>query len=267
LTAWFPSITNYDLALIRWAFETTGALAGELAVSDGPAAVLRMRRSHRSAEAAHVEKRPLPSLHRHFSHLMAIHRCSIRWENGPADQAIIKASLADLEAKGTAAWCGYSFSWLANLAARARDGEKAERALQIFSEAFCLRNGFHCNGDQSGKGYSNFRYRPFTLEGNFAAAAGLQEMLLQSFWQDHPRLPAIPTSWKDVLQDAAPKGPSPPPSDGMVPQRSVGGERGSAALESLRWSFPGMPSNVGGKDLIMDTSPDRRSSSLCRAIA
>jgi alpha-L-fucosidase 2 len=130
---------------------------------------------------------------------MAIHPLGlIRWENGPADQAIIKASLAELDAKGTSAWCGYSFSWLANLAARARDGEKAERVLEIFTRAFCLRNGFHCNGDQSGKGYSNFRYRPFTLEGNFAAAAGLQEMLLQSYSGTIRVFPAIPASWKDV---------------------------------------------------------------------
>jgi alpha-L-fucosidase 2 len=130
---------------------------------------------------------------------MAIHPLGlIRWENGPRDQAIIKASLADLDEKDTKAWCGYSFSWLASLAARARDGEKAEKALEIFSTAFCLRNSFHCNGDQSGKGYSDFRYRPFTLEGNFAAAAGLQEMLLQSYSGTVRVFPAIPADWKDV---------------------------------------------------------------------
>ncbi len=130
---------------------------------------------------------------------MAIHPLgTIRWENGPEDRAIIKASLDNLTDKGTTWWCGYSFSWLANLAARARDGEKAEKALEVFSTAFCLRNSFHCNGDQSGKGYSNFRYRPFTLEGNFAAAAGLQEMLLQSYSGTIRVFPAIPAAWKNV---------------------------------------------------------------------
>jgi alpha-L-fucosidase 2 len=142
---------------------------------------------------------PLPASHRYFSHLMAIHPLGlVRWENGAEDQATIKASLAELEEKGTSQWCGYSFSWLANLAARARDGDKARKALEIFSSAFCLRNSFHCNGDQSGKGYSNFRYRPFTLEGNFAAAAGLQEMLMQSYSGTIRVFPAVPADWKDV---------------------------------------------------------------------
>jgi alpha-L-fucosidase 2 len=34
LTAWFPSVTNYDLALIRWTFEKTGELARELGQAD-----------------------------------------------------------------------------------------------------------------------------------------------------------------------------------------------------------------------------------------
>jgi hypothetical protein len=130
---------------------------------------------------------------------MAIHPLGlIRWENGPRDRAIIEASLVELEEKGSTWWTGYSFSWLANLAARARDGVAAERALEIFSTAFCLRNSFHCNGDQTDKGHSSFRYRPFTLEGNFAAAAGLQEMLLQSYSGTIRVFPAIPEAWHDA---------------------------------------------------------------------
>jgi len=206
LEAWFPSITNYDLALIRWTFEKTAELAKEVGegresehwqrvLSEMPDLAI----DPKTSKLLVAKDYPLPFSHRHFSHLMAIHPLgSIRWENGPRDQAIIKASLADLDEKGTKAWCGYSFSWLASLAARAHDGEKAERALEIFSTAFCLRNSFHCNGDQSGKGYSDFRYRPFTLEGNFAAAAGLQEMLLQSYSGTIRIFPAVPAEWKDV---------------------------------------------------------------------
>jgi len=206
LEAWFPTITNYDLALIRWALGTAAELANRLG-KDRDAARWREVLSEMPQLALDSESRrllvaedyPLPFSHRHFSHLMAIHPLGlIRWENGPDDRATIKASLADLDRHGTGSWCGYSFSWLANLAARARDGEKAEKALEIFSTAFCLRNSFHCNGDQSGEGYSNFRYRPFTLEGNFSAAAGVQEMLIQSYSGTIRFFPAIPKDWKDV---------------------------------------------------------------------
>ncbi len=206
LDAWFPTITNYDLALIRWAFEKTAELAVEAGEPDEArrwkqvlGEMPELAIDPDSKKMLIAKDYPLPFSHRHLSHLMAIHPLGlIRWENGPEDQEIIKASLADLEQKGTPQWCGYSFSWLANLAARARDGDKAEKALEIFSTAFCLRNSFHCNGDQSGKGYSNFRYRPFTLEGNFAAAAGLQEMLLQSYSGTIRVFPAVPAGWKDV---------------------------------------------------------------------
>jgi alpha-L-fucosidase 2 len=82
--------------------------------------------------------------------------------------------------------------------ARARNGEKAANALRIFATCFCLPNTFHVNGDQSGTGKSRFTYRPFTLEGNFAFAAGLQEMLLQSQGGILRLFPAIPDSWKEV---------------------------------------------------------------------
>ena len=206
LDAWFATITNYDLALIRWTFETTAELAEDIGKTNDArrwrallAEMPQFAIDSQSKKMLVAEDYPLAASHRHFSHLMAIHPLGlIRWENGERDQAIIKASLADLEEKGTKWWTGYSFSWLANLAARARDGRKAERALELFSTAFCLRNSFHCNGDQSGKGYSNFRYRPFTLEGNFAAAAGLQEMLLQSYSGTIRVFPAVPPAWKDV---------------------------------------------------------------------
>lgn len=206
LEAWFPAITNYDLALIRFVFEKAAELAKAL---------------NRTQEAEHWQRRfgempelaldqetgkllvapgyPLLESHRHFSHLMAIHPLGlIRWEDGPRHQRIISASLAELKRLGTEYWTGYSFSWLANLAARARDGRAAEEALQIFATAFCLRSSFHCNGDQSGRGYSRYTYRPFTLEGNFAFAAGVQEMLLQSYSGTIQLFPAVPESWQDV---------------------------------------------------------------------
>ncbi|MGB2864067.1 MAG: glycoside hydrolase family 95-like protein, partial [Sedimentisphaerales bacterium] len=182
------------------------------------------------------------------------------------DQAIIKASMADLEKNGTSQWCGYSFSWLASLAARARDGKKAAKALEIFSTAFCLRNSFHCNGDQSGKGYSNFRYRPFTLEGNFAAAAGLQEMLLQSYSGTIRIFPAIPADWKDIsfktLQAEGAFLVSAELKDGLTHSVTIISEKGDLCrlenpFEQNEYELKGAAKNAVGKDgddLIIKTS-------------
>jgi hypothetical protein len=103
-----------------------------------------------------------------------------------------------MEKIGPAWWCGYSYSWLGNLYARAFDGEKAASALTDFANCFVLPNSFHVNGDQTKSGKSNFTYRPFTLEGNFAFASGLQEMLIQSHTGVIRVFPAVPAAWKDV---------------------------------------------------------------------
>jgi alpha-L-fucosidase 2 len=278
LTAWFPSITNYDLALIRWTLGTAADVADALGKSQDASRWRRVLAEmpeltlDPNTHALLVAKDyPLPASHRHFSHLMAIHPLGlIRWESGPRDQEIIKASLADLETRGTSAWCGYSFSWLANLAARARDGEKAERALQIFSEAFCLRNGFHCNGDQSGKGYSSFRYRPFTLEGNFAAAAGLQEMLLQSYSGTIRVFPALPASWKDAsFKTLRAEGAflvSARRKDGVTQQVEILAEKGGTLriespfpdTEYSAIRVPAQDIEEQGKDLVVRTSPGQK---------
>ncbi|MDP4206918.1 MAG: hypothetical protein Q8859_13090, partial [Bacteroidota bacterium] len=113
-------------------------------------------------------------------------------------QTIIRNSIHLLDSIGPANWCGYSYSWLANLKARAKDGDGAAKSLEIFAKAFCSENSFHLNGDQTKSGYSTFTYSPFTLEGNFACAAGLQEMLLQSYAGFIEIMPAVPTSWKDI---------------------------------------------------------------------
>jgi alpha-L-fucosidase 2 len=130
---------------------------------------------------------------------MAIHPLGeIRWENGPKDQEIIKNSLNLLDKIGPTFWCGYSYAWEGNLKARAKDGEGARIALYDFATAFCSTNSFHLNGDQTKSGKSSMTYRPFTLEGNFAFAAGVQEMLIQSYDGFIEVFPAIPESWKEL---------------------------------------------------------------------
>ncbi|MBI2433692.1 MAG: hypothetical protein HYV26_12570, partial [Candidatus Hydrogenedentes bacterium] len=203
--AWFSTITNYDLALIRFVFSAAAELADMLGNAEDAAhwrSVLAELPEWSLAEDGGMlvaPNYPLNESHRHFSHLMAIHPLGlIDLSHGEEEARIVRASLAHLKETGTDYWCGYSFAWLANLAARAKDGETAAQALETFAKAFVLRNSFHCNGDQSGQGYSKFTYRPFTLEGNFAAAAGLQEMLLQSHTGVIEVFPAVPKDWREA---------------------------------------------------------------------
>lgn len=114
------------------------------------------------------------------------------------DSALMTRSVRHLERLGTSEWTGYSYAWMGCLEARLRDGHRARQYLHDFARAFCLPNSFHVNGDQTKSGLSNLQYRPFTLEGNFAFAAGVQEMLLQSYEDVLRVFPAVPTDWKDV---------------------------------------------------------------------
>jgi hypothetical protein len=239
-TAWFKTITNYDLALIRWLFGATAEMAEALGETEdathwrGVLAEMPEFALGEDGKLLVAQGEALEESHRHFSQLMAIHPLGLIdiHDDTESDAArrseatalasppskgvpessragdvapqpftskqIIDATLADLDRLGTSQWCGYSFAWLGNLAARAGRADKAEQALETFASAFVLRNSFHCNGDQSGKGYSNFTYRPFTLEGNFAFAAGVHEMLLQSHRGYIEIFPAVPEDWEDV---------------------------------------------------------------------
>ena len=205
LTAWFQQNTNYDLGLMKSTFKMAAELAGELGLKSEAAHWRKILAEFGDfAVTPNNELKFAPSMaynqsHRHFSHMMAIHPLGlIKWEDGMQSQRIIKNSIHLLDSIGPAYWCGYSYAWLANMKARAKDGDGAAKDLQIFAKAFCSINSFHLNGDQTKSGYSKFQYRPFTLEGNFAFAAGLQEMLIQSYAGFIEIMPAVPADWKNV---------------------------------------------------------------------
>ena len=206
LEAWLTPDSNFDLALLRWHFGALSEMAqtlGETAEAQRWRAVLSklsglaFEPDTRALRIASDES--LQESHRHHSHMMAIHPLGLLTVEGSDQQrAIIDASLAQSDQLGTRNWCGYSFSWMACMAARANKPDAALRNLEIFVNTFISRNGFHLNGDQGGGLHSNFTYRPFTLEGNFAAGQAVHEMLLQS-WGGLIRIfPATPQAWQDV---------------------------------------------------------------------
>lgn len=205
-SAWFHETTNFDLSLIRWVYGTAAGMAGTLGYREDSVKWSSIEQEWPDLAISDEDNGllvapgiPLKESHRHFSHLMAIHPLGLLdWNNGPFDTRIINSSLAHLEKLGSDNWCGYSWAWLGSLYARAHMGTKAANALKTFATCFCSPNSFHLNGDQSGTGKSKMTYRPFTLEGNFAFAEGIQEMLLQSQNGRIQIFPAIPASWTNV---------------------------------------------------------------------
>jgi alpha-L-fucosidase 2 len=203
--AWFPEMTNYDLGLVRFTFEKAAELAGELGKADESKKwtdILSEWPEYDTESASgftYAPGFPYNESHRHFSHLIAFHPLGlVDISKGEKDRLVIDSTIKTLDKIGPDWWCGYSWSWLGNIKARAFDGEGAAEALRIFAQDFCLPNSFHVNGDQSGTGKSKMTYRPFTLEGNFAFASGVQEMLIQSHTGIIRIFPAIPKSWKDL---------------------------------------------------------------------
>ncbi len=214
--AWLRPNSNYDLMSLRMLFLALAEMADALGKGDE---ATRWKRASDQLGPYHVRAdgtlrlsadADLAGSHRHLSNLMGLHPFNlITAEGGAADARTISASLAEWDAMGTKAWCGYSFSWMSALRARVGQADEALRLLEIYAKAFILRNGFHANGDQTKSGYSNFTYRPFTLEGNFLAMHAVHEMLLQS-WSATPgtrdteviRLfPATSARWKDASFD------------------------------------------------------------------
>lgn len=203
--AWFSDMTNFDLGLVRWTFEKAAELAGELGKTEEANMWNKILGKWQQYDIdpetgfTYAKGFPYDKSHRHFSHLIAFHPLGlVDWSKGEKDQQIIKSTIKTLDKIGPDWWCGYSYSWLGNIKARAFDGKGASEALRIFATDFCLPNSFHANGDQSGTGKSKFTYLPFTLEGNFAFASGIQEMLIQSHTGIVRIFPAIPEEWKEV---------------------------------------------------------------------
>ncbi len=203
ISAWFTNNTNYDLSLMKYAFNAAAEVAEAMNKKEE---ALHWQKMNAELPALDVNETGLTvapgftreESHRHHSNLMSIYPLGLLNADKEKDKMTIDSSLRWMEKTGTGAWCGYSFSWAASLYARAKDGDAAAKELKIFASNFCSPNSFHLNGDQKGGQYSKFTYRPFTLEGNFAFAQGLNEMLLQSYSGVIEIFPAVPAEWKDI---------------------------------------------------------------------
>ncbi len=203
--AWLTPNSNFDLSLIRWIFGANAEMADALGLGQETAHWKELL--SKMDELAISEKdsgllvspgEPLTESHRHFSHLMAIHPLGIvSTEGSEMEKRIIEASFRQIDELGTKLWCGYSFSWMACM--RARAGQSGEALGNLKNYLACtLRNGFHVNGVQTRSDLPAYKMRAFTLEGNFAAGQAVHEMLLQSWGGKLRIFPAVPKEWADV---------------------------------------------------------------------
>jgi alpha-L-fucosidase 2 len=202
IKAWFRDFTSYDLALIKYQLiRQLNMIDYEQEQRKGMGLIIKLDSLQFNSNETGLTIAPGQNLeysHRHQNHLHAIHPLGLLNVEDSSQKIIIENSLRQIEKLGTRKWVGYSFAWIASIYARAQNGDSAAANLKKFATNFVSPNSFHLNGDQKGGQYSDFTYRPFTLEGNFAFAQGIHEMLLQSHKDFIEVFPAVPKEWKNV---------------------------------------------------------------------
>lgn len=115
--------------------------------------------------------------------------------------------------------------------------EAGAPVIHVLTEAEPAGWGFQPPAGLAKLDLSEFRYRPFTLEGNFLAMEAVHEMLLQSWGEKVRVFPAVPDAWADAeFRDL----------------RAEGGHRVSAKREGGRTVRVEVVVGPGGRAVLRD---------------
>ena len=198
--AYLEPNSNFDLALMIYLFRTLRDYAEKLGENADEYEEILGKLDDLAIDSSGVvmldKTQYLPETHRHFSHVTCLYPLHLINYDTDEHKKIYENTLLNLETLGTGYWVGFSFAMSAQIYAMAKNGNAAAERLGQFCKGFVGENGFHLNGDFKCYGYTQFHYRPFTLESSFGFADALHEMLLQDHQGFVELFPAIPDEWK-----------------------------------------------------------------------
>lgn len=193
--AYLEPNSNFDLALLIYLYKTLAGYCEELGLDASEYQEILSKLDPIAISKDGVvmldKTQLLPESHRHFSHVMCMYPLHLINYDSEENKRIYDATILHLEQLGTGWWVGFSFAMSAQIYAMAKNGNSAYERLRQFALGFVAGNGFHLNGDFKHFGFSQWHYRPFTLESLYGFADAIHETLLQDHMGFIDLLPAV----------------------------------------------------------------------------